>query len=85
MVYAINRVNSDSSILPNVRLGGLGIDDCSSPILSQAFLAQVNEERGASAFLYRSFLAIAFLYGSFLALAFLYGSFLTLPFFIIVF
>ncbi|GFS13478.1 metabotropic glutamate receptor 3, partial [Elysia marginata] len=44
MIYAVDRVNSDPNVLPNVRLGGLGIDDCSSPILGQAFLAQL--ERG---------------------------------------
>ncbi|RUS71805.1 hypothetical protein EGW08_020441, partial [Elysia chlorotica] len=41
MIYAVDRVNADPTILPNIRLGGLGIDDCSSPILGQAFLAQL--------------------------------------------
>ncbi|GFR90175.1 metabotropic glutamate receptor 7 [Elysia marginata] len=40
MIYAVDQVNSDPNVLPNVHLGGLGIDDCSSPILGQAFLAQ---------------------------------------------
>lgn len=41
MIYAVNQINNDPSILPNLKLGGLGFDDCSSSALSQSFLAQV--------------------------------------------
>ncbi|BFZ18685.1 hypothetical protein BsWGS_21724 [Bradybaena similaris] len=41
MIYAIRKVNLDSTILNNVNLGGLGMDDCSSTVLGQAFLSQV--------------------------------------------
>lgn len=42
MIYAVGRVNQDSSILSSITLGGLGLDDCNSTILGEAFLAQVN-------------------------------------------
>ncbi|KAK3802485.1 hypothetical protein RRG08_043316 [Elysia crispata] len=42
MIYAVEQVNSNNNILHNIRLGGLGIDDCSSSILGQAFLAQLH-------------------------------------------
>ncbi|CAG5123321.1 unnamed protein product, partial [Candidula unifasciata] len=41
MIYAVKRVNADNTILNNVMLGGLGMDDCSSTVLGQALLSQV--------------------------------------------
>ncbi|XP_055862816.1 uncharacterized protein LOC106050493 [Biomphalaria glabrata] len=41
MIYAVKKANDDASILRSVKLGGLGMDDCSNVDLSQTILAQV--------------------------------------------
>lgn len=43
MIYAVTRVNNDSSILHGVKLGALGIDDCMDSILSTSFITQVQQ------------------------------------------
>lgn len=42
MIYAVKKANDDASILRSVKLGGLGMDDCSNVDLSQTILAQVS-------------------------------------------
>ena len=43
LIYAINSVNTDNSVLRNVVLGGLGLDDCSSTILARSAISQVKQ------------------------------------------
>lgn len=44
MLYAIQQVNS-KGILKNVRLGGLGFDDCMSPVLGKLLVTEVHQHR----------------------------------------
>lgn len=44
MLYAIQQVNS-KGILKNVRLGGLGFDDCMSPVLGKLLVTEVHQRR----------------------------------------
>lgn len=44
MIYAIQQVNS-KGILKNVRLGGLGFDDCMSPVLGKLLVTEVHQHR----------------------------------------
>lgn len=41
MIFAIDEINANNNILPGIKLGGLGIDDCSNPAFAPAFITQV--------------------------------------------